>query len=219
MIALITTAVRADPIVIQGVRVHTQFDKDVYFPQYRQRPPYSAKCTQSSRYDKLIAIRDIKRFLAKYKKKVIKENLRNIFVCRTLMFHGNKYAGTYIGRNLYIDNNDPQFHLHHEFSSILMRNSKYRFPYRTWENLRSMYGNTGVSVFMERKMPAYKQSVKLFRRGFYIAYARSNLENDFNVIAEYYMTERTKLRQISSKYPRLKAKYEIVDKMYKRIVR
>jgi hypothetical protein len=109
--------------------------------------------------------------------------------------------------------------MHHEFSSILMRNRSFGFPWTEWVMLRSGQGNRSQDPFLTKKIPAYKQTRALLQKGFWIAYAATDLENDFNVVATYYMTDRTRLKRKSAKYPKMKAKYDIVDRMYKGLIR
>ena len=53
--------------------------------------------------------------------------------------------------------------------------------------------------YLKRRGAAHRQTWALLKRGFCIAYAQSNLENDFNLVATYYMTER---RRIAAKAKR-----------------
>ena len=159
------------------------------------------------------ALAGIRRFLAGYRPEVIRANLGRIFFCRKMWFYGLRYAGTYIDNDLYIDDDDPTFHLHHEFSSVLMK--RLAFPWGRWQALRGHGPDIDQDLFLTKRRKAYRQSESLFRRGYFIAYAESTIENDFNVMATYFMTERRRLRRIAQKYPKLSEKYEIVHTMYR----
>jgi len=202
-----------------GVSVHYSADRDVYFSKYKQNPPYNAKCKKASRFAVLKIMKDIKKFLKMYKKHVISENLDGIFICDVLKFHGMRYAGTYIGNSIYVGRNSPYSHLHHEFSSILMFNGDFRFPWVTWRKLRRGVKDEKIDAYLNGTVQPYFRSKRLLKMGLYIAYAQTDLENDFNVTVMHYMTERAFMKRRVTGYPIMKAKYNIVDKMYKRILR
>jgi len=199
------------------VRVHYRYDPEVFFPPARRAAPYNAYCKEASSQQVDDALAGIERFLNTYRPQVIRKHLDRIFFCSKLEFHGRPYAGTYIGKNLYIDNDEPHFHLHHEFASVLMH--RLKFPWKRWRRLRQGQVGPGSHLWVSDDVYPYLQTYALLESGFYIAYAASNLENDFNVVVSYYMTERAKLRRTARKYPKLRAKYRIVDSFYRPLLK
>lgn len=200
-----------------GVRVHYRYDPERYFPRHKREAPFNARCTQATDRQVARALVDIERFLSPYRPEIIRANLGRIFFCDKMWFHGHRYAGTYIDNDLYVDDDDPAFHLHHEFSSVVMQ--LVAFPWSRWQALRGRGPDIDPDDFLKKVRSAYKQSRSLFRRGYFIAYAQSNVENDFNVMATYFMTERARLWRTARRYPKLRQKYEIVRDIYRPLIR
>jgi hypothetical protein len=213
-----------------GVRVQYHYDPTEFFPKDWLKKPISAEGSELEldEVERLIPIID--KFLMRQPKAVIKKNLKDIYLTKTLKFYGKTFGASNSRTAIYLHNNGskrPSYDeyleegLHHEFSSILMRN--YEFPKDRWSKVNPSdfsYGHSGVEVLGEKGL--HGQSEEQLERGFVEKYCESTMENDFNVVAAWLFVKPEELKNLAEKYERVAAKrrlaiefYKSVDKSYK----
>jgi len=167
----------------------------------------------------------INRFINLYKKDFIESELNTIYVCRDLIYHNEYWArGTYLRdkKAVFIeiedgDHMDVEFVLHHEFSSLVyhkyfsrehtaqwVKNTNYDYRWYTMTDDAETWGDH-----------------QLMSNGAICKYATTDLENDFNSIAGFYLTTYTKEQFISYLfyYPRLRNKTDILVEIFKPFLR
>ncbi len=105
---------------------------------------------------------------------------------------------------------------HSEFSSILMRN--YKFSEVEWVKLNPgnfAYSGNGVEVLGQDNLLGYTN--ELLDKGFLVAYSKSSLENDVNIIASWLFTQPQQLKNFCMVHEKIKLKTELAVKFYKSI--
>jgi len=156
-------------------------------------------------------------FFSKYPKSIIHDELKMIKLSGALILYGIRYGGTSVGSSVYLTGMDYHTDVfaeeifHHEFSSILMRNHK--FPQDAWQasNL------TEFKYALRRAIVEDTDRVGndlVYSKGFLTKYAMSNLENDFNVMAEQVFTNPKRLKILIQQYPIIKKKYILLREFY-----
>ena len=205
-----------------GVRINYIYNKEDFFPSSWIKSPISAYGEQVDINEAKRAIPIIKEFLSAYPKEVIIKNLKDIYLLNDMIFYNtegwggtNSSSGVYITVQGYYSRDGILGSLHHEFSSILLRNYYYMFPEKEWMNINPpgfKYSGTGVEVLGENNL--LTQDEKIFSEGFLDKYAKSSLVNDFNEIAKELFTRRSHLYEICQKYEKIRAKTELAISFY-----
>lgn len=171
------------------------------------------------------AIPLIKEFIKDYPEPVLKKNLSTINLCKQLQFYGKDFGGTNSSDGVYIcvrtirdgyTNVYVLSSLHHEFSSILMRN--YLFPKKEWAKLNpSGFKYADDAVGFLGKESLLEPGEDYFKIGFICLYSQASMEEDFNTIADYLFNQRDELLKIAQTHSRMKAKIVLAMKFYKSI--
>jgi hypothetical protein len=163
--------------------------------------------------------------LSKYPISVIKENLTKIYVLKFLKFYNVPYGGTNSNDIVYLTNRGEdegytdlylEQTFHHEFSSILLRNSSDLFFNTKWESVNNddfVYGNGGVQAIYEDQASLIFEEI-YHEQGFLHQYAMSDVENDFNSIAENLFCPHPQFWEIYESYPQIRLKTELTIKLY-----
>ena len=210
-----------------GVNIHYIYDSQAFFPKEWLLAPISGKGSQ-------IHLKEVKRllpiteeFLSKYSKSILKKNLLDIYLLGELKFYGKSYGATNSKSALYVKSKGKSEGftdsyllgmMHHEFSSILLRNYKDEFPTDAWKAANQdgwKYFGTGESMLGQKDL--FGQSEELLSRGFLVKYSQSSLEDDFNTFADLAFTEPNRLKELASKYERINKKYQLMIDFYKKI--
>ena len=173
--------------------------------------------------DKFIdsTIKEIQFFNSSYKPLTIKNNLSKIVLCKKLSINGKKwFRGTYNlnKKIIYLELSnlqDAEYALHHEFSSILLKNSKKLSNIKlNWIK----YNNKPYVNYWTQKSKSMwnSKNKKLRSNGFLYPYCKTNFENDFNVISAFYKSSYLKstIDKASKKYRLINKKYNIVKNFY-----
>ncbi|MGI9352180.1 MAG: putative zinc-binding metallopeptidase [Rhizobiaceae bacterium] len=199
------------------VDVYHQYDPASYFPESWRAAPISAIGNQLSTTEIKRTLPIIREFLTAYPEPVIRDNLDSVYLLSRLNFFGKSYGGTNSKKSIYIKSEgiEKGFSdsyllglMHHEFSSILMRN--YPFPMQEWNKLnpkKFRYLGDGKSA-LDWKNP-HLQNKNLLRDGFLIKYSTSSTENDFNVMSSWLFTHPQELKKIASRYPKINSKLNL----------
>jgi hypothetical protein len=139
--------------------------------------------------------------ISPYSNPVVKTNLSRIYLFRELNLHRNDCGGTY-GKDILViatfgDVPCILRAMHHKFSSMLRRNCWSDFPEKEWRNISKSdccNCSSGACMFGRPE----RRSEKLLSSGFLRNYARANVENDFNVMAEWFVTKPIQLRELAN---------------------
>lgn len=173
------------------------------------------------------ALLGIKEGLSKYPSELIKNNLSAVFISGEIKSNGIVAGGAVVGSWIYVaaDQSNqlipPQTYadtLHHEFSSILMR--EYRFPTIRWvlANKPGFKYPEDRKTIIKAASPESRANPKDARiwydAGFVHDYGMSSIMNDFNTYAELAMGSPKKLKQLTFQFPRIRLKTSLLVEFY-----
>ncbi len=194
-------------------------------PKLWQNPPSNATAEPLDQINLNRHIQTLSRELKKYPTEIIKQNLSNIYLFKSLSFYGVQYGGTSINTSLYLTGgtisegyDDDYFAslFHHEMSSIFYRS--YPFPKEAWSSINSesfIYADSDSKVLKAIiRGNESENKIRLYREGFLSKYGQSTLENDFNLYAEMVFMDPQQLRYLSDKYPRVSQKFKLIKNFY-----
>jgi hypothetical protein len=132
----------------------------------------------------------------KYPPKLLRKNLKKVYVLKTLSFFGlPSYGGTYNRRDIYITDNGIsngytdkyiEGSFHHEFSSVLMKRHSKHLDVEAWNASKPagfIYGEGGKEALMTGNTSLFLDS-SLIVNGFLNEYSLASMEEDFNCYAE-----------------------------------
>jgi len=202
-----------------NIKVHHHYSDD-FIPKSWTKPPISGIGEQ-------IDTKEVKRmptiidsFLTKYSENFITENLSHIYLLKKMHFYGKNYGGTCHYSSIYIANNHKTENIllgtmHSEFSSILLKNHKDKFPFQKWKSINdSNFKYIGRGVDMLGQDNLDEQNEYLLSQGFIVRYGISSLENDFNMFVDWMFTHPEDIKKLAIKHKRIRDKYEIVLQFY-----
>ena len=210
-----------------GIKVYYQDNND-FFPQSWRNKIVNPKLS-------IISIAELRRFpfliakeLSKYSKNTITENLKGIYLAKSLSFYSDNviFGATNSSDGIYITSNGIEKYytneylthiFHHEFSSILLRN--YKFPQLEWEswNPREFaYSNGGTQALRDKK-DKLSGDESLYIQGILSDYSLASFEEDFNVYSGMIFAEPEKFYELTKKYPAIKEKFKIWLSFYNSI--
>lgn len=213
------------PDKIGPVKVIHQVSDDFYPVYWKIDPKIKPIAEPIDRKQLLRTIPLIRQFIAEYPESVLVKNLKGLYLCKTLQFYGKDFGGTNSSDGVYIcvktielgyTNRYILSSMHHEFSSILMRN--YTFPKKEWATLNpNDFSYTEDAVGALGKDDLLKPQASFNELGFVCLYSQSSMEEDFNTIADYLFNQRAQLVKMGKKYPKLCAKIQLAMKFYKSV--
>lgn len=192
------------------------------------RQPYDIICTTPSTKPSIrdTIIERINKFDNVYNRSFIDQYLKNIYVCKDLIVDDMEwYRGTYLVNQkaifIEVDDasyNDTEFVLHHELSSIVFFRFFSEPQQKEWKRNNNFVYQWYV---INNDEPDWIPEERLQKNGALFRYSTTDFENDFNVMAGYYLTPalRSVLDGASEKYDRIKNKKEIIEKIYKDFIK
>ncbi len=208
-----------------GVRVHVTYDRESYFPTRWKRAPISVQGIQIEPEGAMQLRRVIPGFLAMYPRVLFANNLRNIYLLKSLSLYGLKYGGTYSRGSIYIASRGEDHGrndlflsatMHSEFSSILYRN--YDFPTREWSKINeSGWRYVGSGKDLLGRPNLLHETEDLLRSGFICAYGQASIEEDVNMYVFSVIHRWRSLNSAAARYKRVKQKLEILTQFYERV--
>jgi len=212
------------PLVPQVIMVTEQ----IIFPErWLDSPIYAAaEPLLLSEVDRFYKI--LEREIKKYPQKLLKENIKNIFVMDRLTFHDTYVGGSYANKTIYITNPrilgqhsdlDVESTFHHELSSVFLLYHPGYFEKKKWLGINDEkfnYGKGGLEEIRNNKA-SRKFDAILNSQGFLHEYALSSLENDFNSFAESIFVGDTRFWDIVDKYPKIEMKLNILIDFYSKL--
>lgn len=178
----------------------------------------------------LISEKELKRFpklidkeLAKYSPSVLNKNLKGIYLSKAIEFYNVGFGATNSDNGIYIssdgiENNYTDHYLigmiHHEFSSILMRNYEFKEDeWISWNPREFSYKSGGVQALKDHE-DSLDGNEELYKQGILSQYSLASFEEDFNVYTSMIFSEPKKFYQLMQKYPLIKEKFNIWLKFY-----
>ena len=181
------------------------------------------QCTKPKPKHMLAQQHKIDLFLNKYKSKIIKKYLNKIVLCNKLSRYGLSWIrGTYdIDKKIIFleidEHNDTLYLLHHEFSSILLLSLK-GLNTNKWKS----YNKEGYIENWRHINMNWKVDSRLQEKGFLFPYSQQSLEDDFNVMAGFYLPNVFSYNQDlkdARKHYRINEKYLLLKDFYKGLLR
>lgn len=212
----------ADPRT--GVVVNCELDATL-FPESWQIEPIKGEAVRLPDTEVKRATADVLEALSRYPEAVLKKNLKAVYVAQEIKFYGLPYGATNSNDALYLSDKGvcwgftDQYlrgSVHHEFSSILLRNFPKNLDQKKWsktlpadfhyrgDGTQSVREGTASTIYTE----AY------FKQGFLCEYATSSQEEDFNMLAEGLFTGKPEFWDGYDNHKLLKAKVDLVIAFY-----
>ncbi len=171
--------------------------------------------------------RIIDRALAKYPQALLESTLVKLYGLGHLEYHGVATGGTRSADSIYVvckptyTDAAVERIIHAEYSSLLFHEHHKDFDSEAWKRQNAqgaVYLGSGVAAVKAGKTSS-EMKPELNEQGFVSEYAQASLEEDFNShAARLFMGEDAYWRALE-KYPRLKAKAELVMNFYMRLNR
>ncbi len=195
------------------------------FPESWYSARINAKAASLSKNEYQRSERVLKQALEKYPVSLLIENLKKIYVLKSMEFYGSSFGGTNSNDIVYLSNNGQKkgytdFYLeqlfHAEFSSILLRNYSYFFDKQQWINSNPddfSYGKGGVNA-LKKNADSEEFDEKLNQSGFINQYSVSSLENDFNAYAKNLFLPKVGFNKLVENYEAIRKKRKLVIRFY-----
>lgn len=200
--------------------------RDTMFPESWRKDPINGKATPVPSTEVVRSLDLISKAFSYYPPELLKSKLKTVYVSRTIEFYGLSYGGTNSEDCIYITNGgliegfSDQYveqTIHHEFSSIILREYWNSFPYDVWMNSLPKgfkYRGDGVQSLREGTSDT-NQKDEFVRDGFISQYSTSSIEEDFNMLAQNLFMGSPKFWKAYDEYPMLKKKTDLVISVYK----
>jgi hypothetical protein len=215
--------------LIKGVNAAFTYSASI-FPTEWQKSPISATAepidVSEVERSKNVTVKSLK----KYPEALLTKNLKAVYWLKKMSFYDVGYGGTNSTNILYLTNDGDvngytdrylEQTLHHEFSSILLRNYFSFLDTGAWRNAnegRFDYNDPeeGVGAIRNNASSQDLDSV-LCKRGMLTQYALSSLENDLNTFAQNLFCPTKEFWLLVKKYPRIKKKVQLFVSFYNKI--
>ncbi|MBS1709375.1 MAG: hypothetical protein JSS65_11740 [Armatimonadetes bacterium] len=206
------------------VRIETDLIDDTFPKEWKPSPIFaSGKALDGSEVDR--AVKAVRKALSKYPEALLRRSLRRVVILRNMSFYGYPYGGTNSADTVYVADDGIKLGytddfiegaVHHEFSSILLRNNAALLDMTEWNKSLPpdfRYRGDGLSSLREGKA-SLVYDPESYKQGFLNQYATSSLEEDLNVTAEALLTGRKQVWEGMAKETLLKAKAMAVVGFY-----
>ena len=168
--------------------------------------------------------KEILDFKRNYNPVELKKRLNRIVVCGELSRAGYKwFRGTYVDahKSIFVEvgkgeHNDIEYVLHHEFSSLVWLEKVNPKIIREWKTNSNFSYNLDENISSDWTVNEQEQ-----KKGALYRYCKTTVENDFNVIAAFYMSDYLKplLKKAMARHVRIKNKVRIFEKLYDGLLR
>lgn len=203
-------------------------DTRLFFPEQfagiNGKPP-TLEMKSTSLEDSYESLDGIEAALTTYPQGFVTEVIDAIYLSGPMLMEGAEAGGTYSSNSIILvnisDQNGTYFNfenslkgVHHELSSLIYIRSPFViFAWQAllpkeWEPVSSNY----EALTQDRNTgPDYEN-------GFLSTYGKTNIENDFNIFAEFAFSEPEKLRDLAAKYPTIAKKLSLFITAYKQVL-
>ncbi len=161
----------------------------------------------------------------KYPVRVIKQHLNAIHFAKDINQHGFRYSGSvdpyrrviYLVDDGWKDDRQAMRTFHHEFSSLLLNQKSLLLNPWIEQNPKDFkYLVKKVKHWDEIKITG-QGTQPIYEKGFVTDYGQVSFENDFNEYSAMIFTYPDKFKQVMEKYPRVRGKFLVWLKFYKKI--
>ncbi len=204
-----------------GVTVHDDMNEEGFFPDYWHKPPLLVHSLPLEPTMAYLTVPLVREFLMRYPSHIIRSNLSDIYLMERFELYGKWYGGTYQSSSIYGAVGQCPHHimntLHHEFSSILIRN--YDFPEGKWNAINDPnweYVGTGIEML---GLPGLnRQTEEMLAQGFLTRYSQSSHENDINVMIEWVTGRPDDLKKIAARHEKIRKKYDLLERFYSAVL-
>lgn len=206
------------------VPVSTTIEPDM-FPEDWRSAPTSAYGTPLESSEVSRSLRIANKALKKYPSALLKQNLKHVYFVKTLGFSGIEAAGTNSADNIYIANegesagytdNYVETTIHHELSSIFLRNYPDYFPTAKWMEINPpgfQYGSGGVEE-VKNQRDSQEMAETYLEQGFLHQFSQASMEKDLNAFAEHLFVPEADFWAQASEYPKIKLKAKLAIGFY-----
>ncbi len=164
----------------------------------------------------------VDRALGKYPPALLETTLKKVYGLGHLEYHGVATGGTRSSSSIYVvckprySDTAVESIIHGEYSSILFQQFAKHFDSEAWKRQNAKgasYLGSGVAAVKAGKTSG-EMKPELNEQGFISEYAQASIEEDFNShVARLFIGDEA-YWQALEKYPRLKAKAELVMSFY-----
>ena len=184
---------------------------------------HKAKVVSSTEKQRKKALKAIKRKTHPVVFSSIVQQVNTIYIVRELKHRetGARICGTYFDNNIIvsihprcgIENID--YYVTHEYSSLVLNKWDHQFPSREWRL------NNGFS-YNDRDMwpiiagQKHEKIRFLNENGFFELYCTVSQEEDFNVLIGYYYEDRSALKHVTARYPKVRNKVRLAVKFFEK---
>jgi hypothetical protein len=169
----------------------------------------------------------VNRAFNKYPRRLLRAHLKSVYVLSDLGYFGIIAGGTNSSSQVYIKNDGTRYYtdrwieacVHHEFSSILLREHPAFLSQRAWQAANPagfVYGASGTDFVKSGRTSKWLDEAYL-RKGFVCQYATATLENDFNCMAEKLFMGEPGLWTAAAKYPAIATKLNLLIGFYQKL--
>jgi hypothetical protein len=210
-----------------GVEIVYDYDWFSYFKNTnleRACKPLNASSPQLNSNSLMVA-NTISEFLEAYPERLLNKSLRKIYLLTDLNCNHTPYGGTYSGKSIYAS---VYYYtsktwlieaLHHEFSSILMKENPSLFSISEFADIsgKNSYHTEIEEDCLKSSICRTDNKENLYRKGFINDYCTTSYENDYNVFVEFLFTKHYKLKLLSEQYPLINKKYQMVKQFYRQL--
>lgn len=201
------------------------------FPEHWLDSPISAKVERVKPEEEKRSKIAVAKAIGKYPTQVMKDNLKAVYVLRSLNFYNVGFGATYYSDKLYIADDGVAMgytdrfieqSFHHEFSSILFFNYKSDFSEEAWNycnpaGFKYHDEATGGVEALKNNEDGTDFSSFYNAQGFIDQYAQSSMENDINELAQQLFSPDPGFWDMVDKYPQLKKKIRLLIGFYHKI--
>lgn len=174
------------------------------------------------------ASRLVKDAIGAYPRSVITNNLKKVYVMKSIEFYGLQYGGTNSLDRVYLTAKPAEEgytdsyivgSFHHEFSSILLRKYSSDFDEKAWIDSNApgfKYGNGGTAA-LKTGEASTKYDEGLAETGLLTQYSKASVEEDFNMMVEGLFSGDPEFWRLVDKYPRVAKKMRFAVSFYNKL--
>jgi hypothetical protein len=226
-LAIAIAAFSQEPDLTGPLPLYSSTKADMFPPEWMEKP-ILAKAAPLDKEETDRSLAMAKKAVKKYPETVLKNNLKKVFLVKSLNFFGQPYGGTNSLDTIYLCNDGKRRGytdayleqcFHHEFSSILLRNFPTIFPAKKWTEANPKdfkYLGDGLMALQQSKS-SIVYNPELYAKGFLTTYSQASVEEDFNMIVEGMFSGNPAFWQAIDSSPKLKAKCTIAIDFYHRL--
>lgn len=182
-----------------------------------------AKVVPSTKKQRKRALAAIKRKTHPVVFSAIVQQVNTIYIVTELKHRetGGNICGTYFDNDIIvsihprcgIENID--YYVTHEYSSLVLNKWFHRFPSREW-GLNNGFPYNDRDMWPIITGQKHEKLRFLNENGFFELYCTVSREEDFNVLIGYYYEDRSALKHVTARYPKVRNKVKLAVKFFEK---